>query len=110
MKKLFSLLILISLLFSSCTAPKTSSDSLSVVSVSFPGYSLAKEILGDNTFVYDLEDIYLHILVLLILNHLLEDYQILTYILYIVVLLQINLLILRLLLLDFGLNYQLFLI
>ncbi|MBR4030709.1 MAG: zinc ABC transporter substrate-binding protein [Clostridia bacterium] len=51
MKKLFSLLILVSLLLSSCTAPESSTDSLSVVSVSFPGYSLAKEILGETADV-----------------------------------------------------------
>lgn len=51
MKKLFSLLILVCLLLSSCIAPQTKSDSLSVVSVSFPGYSLAKEILGNTADV-----------------------------------------------------------
>ena len=44
----FCIFLLCILLLSGCTNAPETKDSLSVVSVSFPGYSFAKEILGDN--------------------------------------------------------------
>lgn len=43
----FTILLLLILLLSGCSVKKDDSNTLSVVSVSFPGYSFAKEILGD---------------------------------------------------------------
>lgn len=47
MKKFITLLILICLILSGCTTTTEKSDKLSIVSLSFPGYSFAKEIAGD---------------------------------------------------------------
>lgn len=44
----FTILLICILLLSGCGVTPATEDSLSVVSVSFPGYSFAKEILGDN--------------------------------------------------------------
>ena len=47
MKRFIIILICLAIL-TGCTAVPEKSDGLSVVSVSFPGYSFAKEILGEN--------------------------------------------------------------
>ncbi len=46
MKRILCLLLLFCLLLPGCTAPEKS-DKLTIVTVSFPGYSFAKEIAGD---------------------------------------------------------------
>lgn len=47
MKKVISLFVIACLLFAGCTAPAEKGDTLSIVSLSFPGYSFAQEIAGD---------------------------------------------------------------
>ncbi len=47
MKKFITLLILVCLILSGCTTTTKKNDKLSIVSLSFPGYSFAKEIAGD---------------------------------------------------------------
>lgn len=49
MKKIYLFLLCVCLLLCSCAAPAENSENkLSIVSVSFPGYSFAKEIAGDS--------------------------------------------------------------